>query len=249
MKHLKRFLSARTTSNSISMAPIDRFQSDHYTRHNARRLEHLSSLGISVAGSRVLEVGAGIGDHTHYYLDRGCEVTATDARPESLDILKSRYPGCRVERLDVEAHGVWLGGAQFDVVHCYGLLYHVCNPQVVLRAASDAASRLLFLESCVSFGNEEAVNPVSEPTEDPTQAFGGVGCRPTRRWILSHLKERFEFVYVPRTQPNHYEFPLDWTRPELHTAKYQRAVFVASRSRIESELLSEDLVEIQVRHA
>src|SRR5262245_46388403 len=75
-----------------SRDPRHAFHSFHYLRHNARRLEHLASLGIPVAGSRVLEVGAGMGDHSHFFFDRGCAVTITEARPELLARLRETYP-------------------------------------------------------------------------------------------------------------------------------------------------------------
>ena len=39
---------------------------------------------------------------------------------------------------------------------------------------------------------------------------------------------------LPDTQPNHEEFPIDWTRPDRHPAPLSRAAFVASRSRIDN---------------
>ena len=75
------------------------FHSDDYLRHNARRLEHLASLRLPVSGRSVLEVGAGIGDHTHYYTDRGCRVTITEARAQNLTYLTQRYPQCSIRAL------------------------------------------------------------------------------------------------------------------------------------------------------
>ena len=49
---------------------VNTFFHPQYVRHNARRLEHLASLRIPVVRMTVLEVGAGIGDHSHYYMDR-----------------------------------------------------------------------------------------------------------------------------------------------------------------------------------
>ena len=46
------------------------FHTDHYLRHNQRLLEHLATLGLPIAGRTVLEVGAGIGDLTSFFLDR-----------------------------------------------------------------------------------------------------------------------------------------------------------------------------------
>ena len=53
-------------------------------------------------GKRVLELGAGIGDQTSYYLDRGCEVTVIEARPENIALLRSRYPQNTIIAMDLE---------------------------------------------------------------------------------------------------------------------------------------------------
>ena len=82
--------------------PEKDFWSGHYTRHNQRRQEHLASLNLSIAGRTVLETGAGLGDHTGFFLDRGCNVIVTDARPENLRRLRQRLPSCQVEFLDLD---------------------------------------------------------------------------------------------------------------------------------------------------
>ena len=87
--------------------PEGAFLSMHYLRHNARRLEHLAGLGLPLHGRSVVEFGAGVGDHTAFYLDRDCAVTATDARPGSptgeLPGWRNGFPppGPRIDR------GIW----------------------------------------------------------------------------------------------------------------------------------------------
>ena len=58
------------------ISPETAFGNPADLRMNARRLEHLAGLGLPIAGRDVLEVGAGIGDLTSAFLDRGCQVTA-----------------------------------------------------------------------------------------------------------------------------------------------------------------------------
>lgn len=230
-----------------SSNPASNFHSNHYLRHNARRLEHLASLRIPVAGMSVLEVGAGIGDHSHYYLDRGCKVTITEARADNIRHLKTRYPNDTVQALNMESPSP-VDDSPFDIVHCYGLLYHLSNPKQALTFLSNNTKRILFLETCVSFGEEEDINLVGEPQSNPTQAYSGTGCRPTRQWLFTQLKGLFKYVYLPTTQPCHEEFPLDWTTSEKHKAGLQRAIFVASRDRIENERLTSALVLQQTQH-
>jgi hypothetical protein len=228
-------------------APVQFFHSDHYLRHTARRLEHLASLRIPVAGMSVLEVGAGIGDHSHYYLDRGCGLTITEARADNLDYLRRRYPDQRIEFLDMEAPAP-IQGAPFDLVHCYGLLYHLSNPQQALAFLGQNTTKMLFLETCVSFGDGEATNAIAEAQAQPTQACSGTGCRPTRGWIFKQLQSHFEYVYLPMTQPCHEEFPLDWNAPEKHPADLQRSIFIASRTPLDNDQLTPRLVFQQTRH-
>jgi SAM-dependent methyltransferase len=228
-------------------AVLDAFHSNHYLRHNARRLEHLASLRISVAGMSVLEVGAGIGDHSNYYIDRGCKMTIAEARAENLQYIRERYPRCDIQFLDMERPS-HVKGAPFDIVHCYGLLYHLSDPKQALLFLGKNTRKIMFLETVVSFGENEGINLVWEPQTDPTQAYSGTGCRPTRVWLFKELQELFEYVYIPTTQPNHEEFPLDWTAPEKHTANIQRAIFIASRGRLENEKLTPNLIPKQVRH-
>jgi hypothetical protein len=230
-----------------SRDPVKNFHSYRYLRHNARRLEHLASLGIPVAGKSVLEVGAGIGDQSHYYLDRGCRMTITEIRADNLRLLQSRYPEQDVKRLDMERPSA-IVDHPFQVVHCYGLLYHLADPGGALEFLARNCSEILFLETCVSFGDGEEINVVAERKRIPTQASSGSGCRPTRGWVFKKLQGLFDFVYVPKTQPNHEEFPLDWTAPEAHGEALSRSIFIASRGPIRSDLLDPSLSDRQQRH-
>jgi len=231
----------------VRYGPASHFHSIHYLRHNARRLEHLASLRIPVAGMSILEVGAGIGDHSHYYIDRGCRITITEVRTENLQYLRKHYPSCDVQFLDMERPSD-VKGSPFDVVHCYGILYHLNNPEQALSFLSKNTKKMLFLETCVSFGEDEVINLTRELQSNPTQAHSGTGCRPTRAWLYKKLQEFFEYVYLPKTQPNHEEFPLDWTAPEKHIAILQRAIFIASRKRLENPTLTPCLIIKQTRH-
>lgn len=228
--------------------PRREFRSDEYLRHNARRLEHLASLALPLAGNRVLDLGAGIGDHAGFYLDRGCSVTAAEARPENLAVLSTRFPNVPTVRLDMETPQP-VAGSPFDVIHCYGLLYHLRNPQAALEFVNAHCGRMLLLETCVSFGAEKAINLLAEPQANPTQAVSGMGCRPTRGWVFAELQRHFAYVYIPKTQPNHREFPLDWTAPEKHRALsgLQRSVFIASRTPLAHDGLCEHLLDVQIR--
>jgi SAM-dependent methyltransferase len=227
-------------------AALEDFHSVSYLRHNARRLEHLASLNLPIRDRSVLELGAGVGDHTTFFLDRGCSVTCVEPRAENCTLLASlmheRRKGgyaaaarCRILRASALSFEPVVP-ENFDIVHCYGLLYHTEDPAAVLEAIARKCTGLLLLETCVAFGNHEAVNPVPELAHIPSQSVSGVGSRPTRPWIFKRLSELFDYAYVPRTQPAHEDFPLDWTG-EQPTEREARAVFIASREKLDNPLL------------
>jgi ubiquinone/menaquinone biosynthesis C-methylase UbiE len=212
------------------------FLNDQYQQHNLARLQHLAGLKLNIDGKRVLEVGAGIGDHTLFYLYRNCEILPTDGRAINVDFMRKRL-GIRAEVLDPELHPeamVALG--KFDILHCYGFLYHIQNPEVFLAHAARIA-QTIFLETCVSFGSDAQKNVVDEQSEVLSQALHGKGCRPTRRWVFETLQQHYKYVYCPTTQPRHAEFPTHWDKPFPNPGQLTRAVFVASHSPIENDQL------------
>ncbi len=228
-------------------APLGAFHSAHYLRHNRRRQEHLASLNLPLARLSVLEVGAGIGDHTGFFVDRGCAVTSTEVRPENLNIIRDHFPDILVKQLDMDRPDDGIIDAEYDIVYCYGLLHHLRRPAEAIEFMARHCRRMLLLETCVSFGEEEEVHPVPEEAENVTQSFVGVGCRPTRPWIFRELQSRFAHVYVTETQPWHEEFPIDWT-VEPHNGRPSRSIFVASRVPLDSSVLLENIPMRQRRH-
>ncbi len=229
------------------------FRYGYYARHNSRRLEHVASLGLDLQQKSVLEVGAGVGDLTGFFLDRGCAVISVEPRPENCQAFGEFFKGFEypssvqsaVVNCDVESVTENIA-ARFDVVFCYGLLYHVADPELVLRILADRCTGLLLLETRVSFGDEEAINPLEENVESANQSFHGGACRPTRPWVFNRLRALFPYVYMPATQPAHEEFPIDWTAP-ADAARLTRAVFVGARHRLASPLLLDHVPDRQRR--
>jgi len=227
-----------------------RFRTKSYVRHNARRQEHLATLGLDLSNKSVLEVGAGIGDHTTFFLDRGCKVLCTEGREENLNVIRRRFesaPNVAVEQLNLDG-ALPAATPRYDVVYCYGLLYHLSRPAEALAWMCDRAAGLLLLETCVSFSSEDKPFPVSEIASSQTQAITGTGCRPSRVWVMNRLREKMPHVYVTATQPRHKEFPLDWTAPRpTSSTGLARAVFVASRAPLNLPTLVRELPMVQRR--
>ena len=228
------------------LTPQEIFCSPHYLRHNQRRQEHLASLGLDLAGHTVLEVGAGLGDHTSFFVDRGCSVIVSEAQEQNLHILRARYPELDIRRIDLDDPPE--EPVAVDIVYCYGTLYHLGRPSEALAWMARCSRMLLLVETCVAWGDGEEIHPFEERVGQPDNAIDGHGCRPTRGWVLRELARSFPHAYCTATQPWHEEFPLDSSDPELAGKPLIRAVFVASRRHIDNALLIESIPKVQVRH-
>jgi hypothetical protein len=236
--------SARITEAEISRA-LSEFSSWEYRRLNARRLEHLASLGLGLANKSVWEVSAGTGDLTSFFLDRDCAVHITEARPVLLEILRDRFPKTKISDLDLENPNPGFSEL-FEVVFCYSTLCHVSNPDQAIAFLASRCDELLILETRVARGNGLAVNRLEEDRSWLTQSVHGIGCRPTRRFIFEELRKHFPFVYLTRHQPWHDQFPIDWTA-ELGAKASERSVFIASRLELDSTELVQEIPERQCR--
>jgi len=130
----------------------------------------------------------------------------------------------------------------FDVVFCYGLLYHLGKPAECIAGMAQMCKGLFLLETRVSPHDNGKAN-VGREKAGAEKALHGHCCRPARDWIMGQLKTQFSHVYVTRQQPNHAFFPIKWPGGKL-----SRAVFVASHGPLDLLTLSETLPLRQDRY-
>ncbi|MGH7699132.1 MAG: class I SAM-dependent methyltransferase [Gemmatimonadales bacterium] len=101
-------------------------------------------------GSRVLEVGSGIGNLSEFLVHRD-RLVLTDTRPEYLERLRERFgarPNVAVARLYLPGDDTALGGERFDTVICLNVLEHVEDDSGSLAALHrllTPAGRLILL--------------------------------------------------------------------------------------------------------
>ena len=225
--------------------PTLAFLSMHYLRHNARRLEHLASLHLPLSHTRVVEFGAGAGDHTSFYLDRGCEVLATDARSQNLELLTKRlrqHPAIgRLRTRCVDVEEPFALGECFEVV---GPSTGCCIPLLPTRRGRWHAWRRIARRSCcwrprpirarVSTPPWERNRPVRCITrsEARTAAPRARGCTPSSSTTCPTSIGRPRSRRTKRSPPrfdNLTSVPDGWPR----------AILIGSRKPIDSEWLVE----------
>jgi SAM-dependent methyltransferase len=206
------------------------FDQPFYVDITEARLGHLASLGLPVEGRSVIDVGAGIGRLSEFFAERGCDVLCVDGRPDNIELLRRNYPGRRAEVVDVESDEL-LAHGRFDVVFCYGLLYHLADPMAFLMRAGSICDELMIVETLITDSEEPVVALVADP-DDPTMALRGIASRPSPSYVgLALHAAGFEHLYRPRTLPDHGDFQYEPRGDGRHMrdGNPMRGIFVASR--------------------
>lgn len=206
---------------------------------NDARLEHLNSLSLDLKRKSVLDVGCGIGHLSNFFVKQGCRVVCVDGRWENIARLRSLYPGLEARVMNVEVDSLGELG-DFDVVFCYGLLYHLENPIAALRNMANCCKEFLLLETMVTDDSQPVMQLVDEASETNNQAMSGFGCRPTPAFVAMALSRiGFPFVYVSDERPNFPDFQFEWKNDAqwFREGHPLRCIFVASRSRLENPRL------------
>lgn len=215
------------------------FDSPDAVAINQARMAHLDSLGLPVEGASVLDVGCGVGHLARHFVEKNCRVTCVDGRPENIAELKLRLPGVTGHVARVETDSLIPFG-RFQVVLCYGLLYHLENPVAGLRNIADVCEDLLLLETVISDHELPVARILDEPPETKNQALGGLGCRPTPAFVAMALtRAGFDYIYAPAAPPRHPDFEFTW-RNNLDCDRDHhllRCIFVASRRPLENPQL------------
>lgn len=207
----------------------DPFDTPQALEINRARLDHLESLGLPLEGRSVLDVGCGVGHLAQFFVERRCLVTCVDGREENVQSLRQRYPGLQAGVADVEAGLESFG--RFDIVFCYGLLYHLENPVLGIRKMAEVCQDLLLIETLVCDSRE----PASRWTEEPpvsNQALKGLASRPSPGFVRMALNlAGFPFVYTAANPPKHPDFDVRWDDSQAwrQHGHLIRCVFVASR--------------------
>ncbi len=208
-------------------------------RINKARLKHLGSLGLDFSGRKVIDVGCGVGHLAQFFLKNNCDVLGIDGRKENIISLRARYPKLKGRVADVESEDFSKYG-NFDVVFCYGLLYHTKKPDYVIKNLSRICKELMLIETCIVDSDEFEVQLVKD-TQSVNQALAGVGCRPSPRFVISHLRANgFGYVYVPRVVPKHPDFLFKYRADKTHLKDGHliRQIFIASRTKLVNDKLT-----------
>jgi len=212
------------------------FDTPEAMRFNEARRTFLEALLVNVGekygiGS-ALDVGCGVGLFCKYLKARGMKVKGLDARTENVDEAKRRNPGVEFDVSNIES---LVGGAvgQFDLVVCFGLLYHLENPFLAIRNLFSVTGKLLLVETVIAPWKPLAAF-LYEEDQRPDQGVHYVALIPTESFLIKcFYTAGFSFVYKPGILPKH-----EYFRSSL--IKRRRRTFLVA-SKIELSLTGFDV--------
>ena len=126
------------------------FDEPHYRRLVESRGDFIrliaSTLKHRLDLNRALDVGCGLGDFSGILVQLGFNVTAIDGRSDNVEEASRRFRGVRFLQGDAEDSALQRMGT-FDLVLCFGLVYHLENPFRAIRNLFALTGSALMLES------------------------------------------------------------------------------------------------------
>jgi SAM-dependent methyltransferase len=185
------------------------FDQAHYDALNAARGDTLRrllpELKQRLSLKTALDLGCGVGHFAELLHNFGLEVLAVDGRAENVEEAKRRYPQLRFEVIDAQDPAL-SGLGRFDLVFCFGLLYHLENPFRVIRSISNLTSKLTLIEGMVYPSPEPAMVLLDE-NDCADQGLNLMAFCPSESCLIKMLRRSgFSDCYMPERMPDHFGY-------------------------------------------
>ena len=210
------------------------FDKEIYHELNPARATTAENLLSQIKGQVNLktaaDIGCGPGYFSKFLCSLGYQVTAVDGREENVQEAKRRYPEIQFVTGNAEDLAQ-VGLGMFDLVLCFGLLYHLENPLRAIRFLSSITSKVLLVESMIVPGKDPALKLLDEDhVED--QGLNYVAFYPTESCLVKMLyRAGFPVVYGLTNLP---DSPLYKASP---WQRRRRTMLVASKVKLETSAL------------
>jgi len=207
------------------------FDQSHYLKLIEARGETIrrvvDELKPALELSTALDAGCGIGFFAKILQEAGLNVRAFDGRMENVEQARARFPQISFEKEDVENPEIRKLG-EFDLVLCFGLLYHLENPLLAIRNLHSLTRKVLLLES-MCFPDQESWMLLREEPSFEDQGLRDIAFYASEGCLVKMLyRAGFAAVYRIAQLPDHDEF--------RETAEHirRRTVLLASQQKVNS---------------
>lgn len=195
-----------TTEITIQLTPFDQKEyrrlidaRGETIRRAVRRLKPAMQL------SQAVDAGCGVGFFSETLAECGLNVCGFDGREENVVEARRRLPHIPFEQGDIEERAI-LHLGRFDLVLCFGLLYHLENPLLAIRNLRGLTEKCLLLESMCLPEEKPSMLLREEPRQED-QSLTNVACYPSEGSLVKMLyRAGFGMVYRVTPLPDHEDF-------------------------------------------
>lgn len=211
------------------------FDQSHYDALNTARGETVARLLPDLKQrlnlKTALDLGCGLGHYADILHKLGLDVLAVDGRAENVQEASRRFPHLRFQVADAQDPALSELG-KFDLVFCFGLLYHLENPFRVVRSIAALTSRVAIIEGIV-YPSPEPAMVLMDENMGADQGLNFMAFYPSEPCLIKMLRRSgLAHCYNPERMPAH---------PEYHKSSNgfrRRTVLAATKESIESPLLT-----------
>ena len=212
------------------------FDQSHYDALNAARGEVVARLLPDLKQRRnlktALDLGCGLGHYAEILHEYGFDVLAVDGRADNVEEARRRLPHLKFQVADAQDPALTSLG-KFDLVFCFGLLYHLENPFRVIRSIAELTSEIALIEGIVYPSPEPAMVLMDENAGED-QGLNYMAYYPSEPCLVKMFRRSgLSHCYNPERMPVHPEY-------RRGTNGFRRRTILASaKQSLESPLLSE----------
>jgi FkbM family methyltransferase len=222
IKFSQRSAARQTQTIEIKLTPFDQ---RHYLKLIYARGETISrvvdALKPALALASALDAGCGVGFFSKLLADCGLRVRAFDGREANIVEARRRFPELLFEQADVQERTILQLG-KFDLVLCFGLLYHLESPMAGIRNLGGMTEKCLLIESMCVPDERPAMFLREEPRADD-QSLTDLAYYPSESSVVKMLyRAGFAVVYRITPLPDHEDFR------ETPECRRRRTVLLAS---------------------
>src|SRR5256886_4843184 len=195
-----------TAEMTIHLTPFDRKEYRELIDARGETIRRIvAKLKPALELSYAADAGCGVGFFSQTLVECGLNVHGFDARGENVAEARRRFPHIPFEKGDIVERAILQLG-EFDLVLCFGLLYHLENPLVAIRNLRVLTKKCLLLESMCLPGEKASMLLREEPREHD-QSLTEVACYPSEGGLVKMLyRAGFGMVYRVVPLPDHEDF-------------------------------------------
>ncbi len=195
-----------TAEFSIKLTPFDQKEYRKLIDARCQTIQHVvKKLKPALGLSNAVDAGCGVGFFSQTLAECGLRVCGFDARAENVAEARRRFPEIPFEQADVQARGILRLGT-FDLVVCFGLIYHLENPLLAIRNLRGITEKCLLLESMCLPEEKSSILLRAEPRQG-NQSLTDVACYPSEMTFAKMLYlAGFASVYRIVPLPDHDDF-------------------------------------------